>query len=70
METAMGNVKEIERQILELSGEEFAELRAWFAEEDAKAWDAQFEADVRAGKLDALGAAAKRAHAAGKTAKL
>ena len=60
-------MKDIERQILELSRDEFARLRAWFAEEDAKAWDAQFEADVRAGKLDVLGAAAKRAHAAGKT---
>ncbi len=66
----MGNVKDIERQILELSRDEFARLRAWIAKEDAKAWDAQFEADVRVGKLDALGAAAKRVHAAGKTTKL
>ena len=63
----MGSVTDIERQILELSREEQAKLRAWFAEEDAKAWDEQFEADVKAGKLDALGGAAKRAHAAGKT---
>jgi hypothetical protein len=66
----MGNVKDIERQILELSADEFATLRAWFAEEDAKAWDTQFERDVHAGKLDALGAAARRAHAAGKATRL
>ena len=65
----MGNFKEIERQILELSPDDFASLRAWFAEEDAKVWDAQFETDVSSGKLDAPGAAAKRAHAAGKTAR-
>lgn len=66
----MDTVKDIERQILELSKDELAELRAWFAEEEAKAWDAQFESDVQAGTLDALGAAAKRAHAAGKSARL
>lgn len=66
----MSTVKDIERQILELSKDEFAELCAWFAEVEGGACDAQFECDVRAGKLDALGAAAKRAHAAGKTTRL
>jgi hypothetical protein len=66
----MRKVEELERQIRELSREEFAELREWLLEQDADAWDAQIEADVRAGKLDALGAAARRAHAEGKSRKL
>ena len=31
-----------------------AEFRRWFAEFDAAAWDRRLEADVTAGKLDAL----------------
>ncbi len=31
-----------------------AEFSRWFAEFDAAAWDRQLEADVTAGKLDAL----------------
>ena len=48
----MRKVEEIEEQIQKLSREEFAELRQWFLEQDWKAWDAQLEADVKAGKLD------------------
>jgi len=66
----MRKVEHIERQIVELSPQEFAELRGWFQELDAKHWDAQFEADVKAGRLDALGEAARRAHAEGKTTPL
>ncbi len=66
----MRKVEEIERQIRELSREEFAELLNWFLEQDAKVWDAQFEADVQAKKLDALGATARRARAEGKSTKL
>ena len=49
---------------------EMAELREWFAAFDAEAWDRQFEADVRAGKLDALAEKALQAHASGTTTKL
>jgi hypothetical protein len=66
----MGKVENIERQIKDLSPQEMAELREWFAVFDAEAWDRQFEADVRAGKLDALAREALAAHAAGKTKKL
>ena len=38
---------------------DLAKFRRWFAEFDAKAWDAQIEADAAAGKLDALAAEAK-----------
>lgn len=50
----MRKVEDIERQILELSREEFAELRDWLAERDWQAWDSQIESDVRAGKLEGL----------------
>lgn len=66
----MGKVEKIEQQIKDLSAQELAELRAWFAAFDAEAWERQFEADVHAGKLDALGERALRHHAEGKTTKL
>ena len=66
----MGKVEKIEREIKDLSPEEMTELREWFAAFDAEAWDRQFEADVRAGKLDALAEQALKAHAAGQTTKL
>jgi hypothetical protein len=50
----MGTVLEIESAISKLSREELSTLRAWFKEFDAKAWDRQFEEDVKAGRLDAL----------------
>lgn len=66
----MGKLENIERQIKDLSPQEMAELREWFAAFDAEAWDRQFEADVRAGKLDALAENALRTHASGTTTKL
>ena len=66
----MGKVERIEREIKDLSPEEMSELREWFAAFDAEAWDRQFEADVRAGKLDALADQALKAHATGQTTKL
>lgn len=50
----MRKVEEIENQIRKLSRKEFAELRDWFLEQNWKAWDAQLEADAKAGKLDKL----------------
>ena len=66
----MGKLEKIERQIKDLSPKEMAELREWFASFDAEAWDRKFEADVRAGKLDALAEQALKAHASGATTKL
>lgn len=50
----MNTLNEIERAISQLSPQELAAFRTWFAEFDAAAWDQQFEADVAAGRLDAL----------------
>ena len=65
----MGKVEKIEQEIQRLTPAEMAELREWFTAFDAEAWDRQFEADVRSGKLDSLGEKALKAHAAGKTSK-
>lgn len=66
----MSKVEAIEQQIEKLSPEELAAFRSWYAAFDAEAWDRQFEADVQAGKLDALGDKALRAHTAGQSTKL
>ena len=50
----MSTVDEIENAIRQLSDDELAAFRAWFAEFDADAWDRQFEQDVAEGRLDAL----------------
>lgn len=63
----MGKVKDIENQVKELSSEELAAFRQWFAQFDAEAWDRQFEADAKAGKLDGLAERALRDHAAGRS---
>jgi hypothetical protein len=66
----MTKLETLERQIQQLSAEELAEFRRWFAEFDAEVWDRRFESDVKAGKLDALAERALRAHAAGQSSKL
>ena len=66
----MEKVEKIEREVQGLSPEELASFRQWCAAFAAEAWDRQFEADVRAGKLDALAERALRDHAAGKSTKL
>jgi hypothetical protein len=47
-------LKEIEIAISQLSPQDLAEFRHWFAEFDAEAWNQQFERDVTTGKLDKL----------------
>jgi hypothetical protein len=66
----MERVEKVEREVQEFSAEELAKFRQWFAAFDAEAWDRQFEADVKAGKLDALADRALRDHAAGKSTTL
>lgn len=66
----MRKIEEIEQQIRNLSDAELIEFRQWYAQFDAQVWDEKLDADVRAGKLDALGEKARRAHAQGKSTKL
>lgn len=50
----MSTVPEIENAVRMLSPEQLAAFRAWFAEFDNQAWDADFEQDVAEGRLDDL----------------
>jgi hypothetical protein len=68
--TSMSRVEQIESQIEELSKDELRAFREWFANFDAQLWDQQFEADVKAGRLDRLGERALRDHASGRSTKL
>jgi len=62
----MSTVQDIEQAIRQLPPPDLAALRAWFAEFDAENWDRQFEADVNAGRLDALADEALRDLKAGR----
>lgn len=70
MRSPMSKVEKLEKQIRQLSFEELAEFRRWFAEFDAQLWDRQIESDVKAGKLDALAEKALRSHATGQSTEL
>ncbi len=50
----MQTIQEIQSVVSQLSTEQLARFRDWFDEFDAKAWDKQFEKDVKSGKLDRL----------------
>ena len=50
----MNILESIEKAVTELSPEDLASFRAWFAEFDAQIWDHQFSEDVTKGKLDNL----------------
>ena len=49
----MSKIEKIEQAVRQLTTEELAAFRAWFAQFDAQIWDRQFEDDVAAGRLDA-----------------
>ena len=54
----MGNLQEIESAVSQLSTDDLAAFRDWFAQFDAQQWDGQFEKDVAAGRFDSLAAKA------------
>lgn len=56
----MSSVQEIKDAVYQLSPEDLAAFRAWFAEFDSSIWDQQFEEDVAAGRLDQLAEEALR----------
>ena len=66
----MTKVEQIEQDVRQLSERELASFRAWFSEFDAATWDQQLEADVSAGRLDALADAALADHAGGRSRQL
>lgn len=56
----MSTVEKLKEAIRQLSPEELAAFRVWFAEFDAAVWDQKFEEDVAAGRLDQLAEEALR----------
>ncbi len=62
----MSTVEDIERAVENLTPEQLAEFRAWFAEYDAALWDKQLEQDVAAGRLDQLADKALEDYRAGR----
>jgi len=68
---AMGNkIEMLEKEVQDLSRDELASFRNWFAKFDAVAWDRQIESDIEAGKLDKLAAKALAAHKRGESREL
>ena len=51
---AMSGISEIQQAILALSDDDYAALMRWVADLDWERWDAEIEADAKAGKLDFL----------------
>lgn len=60
-------IQELETAVTQLTPEQLAALRAWFADYDVQRWDEQFAADIAAGRLDALADEALRDYRAGCT---
>ena len=63
----MRRIEEIERAVEELSREELARFREWFAGFDARTWDRELDDDDAAGRLDELAEGALRDHRSGET---
>ena len=68
--TRMTRVEALEREVQNLTPEELAAFRDWFAEYDWQVWDRQLERDVAAGKLDKLAAEARAEYERGETTEL
>jgi hypothetical protein len=66
----MSEIEQLEQKIESLSPEDLAKFRTWFLEFDARLWDAQIEADAKAGKLDGLINEALADYKAGKAREL
>jgi hypothetical protein len=64
------SVEELEKAVAELPPDKLAKFRAWFEEFAADEWDRQIEADIKAGKLDAMAEEAIKEHKAGLSRKL
>jgi hypothetical protein len=62
----MSTVEELEAAVQQLSPEDRAAFRAWFAEFDAQEWDRKLESDAAAGRLDWLVAEALADRQAGR----
>ena len=66
----MTKVEALEREVENLSEQELAAFRAWFAEYHWQAWDREIERDAAEGKLDKLMAEALEESKRGETTEL
>jgi hypothetical protein len=66
----MSELEELEKRIRDLSPEDLARFREWFAEFDHSLWDRQIESDAKGGKLDRLVNEARADYKAGKAKKI
>jgi len=64
------SVKELELAVSKLSSEELASFVQWFEEFMADQWDKQIEADILAGRLNAVAKRADEAFESGRAAPL
>ena len=64
----MTTLETAEQIVGQLSADELARFRKWFAEFDGDTWDEQIEADAAAGKLDSLAEEALAEYRAGNEA--
>ncbi len=62
----MASLQTIESEIMNLSSNELAKFREWFASFDADEWDKQIEKDASNGKLDTLANEALEEYKSGK----
>ena len=61
------SVQELEAAVARLEPDDLARFAKWFEDYQADEWDRQFESDVAAGRLDALGRQADDEFEAGRT---
>ncbi len=64
------SVQELETAVTRLEPDDLARFAKWFEEFQADEWDRRFEADVAAGRLDALGRQADEDFEAGRATAL
>ncbi len=60
-------VEDLQREVTNLPPDDVARLAAWIAEYQAQLWDEQIEADLKAGRLDAIIGEAEEDIAAGRS---
>ena len=66
----MTKVEQLEQDVKNLTQEELAAFRHWFAEYDWQVWDEQFARDAASGKLDKFAEEALAEYERGETTKL
>jgi hypothetical protein len=59
------SVTEIQAAIIELTGDDLADLMNWLEDYQAKLWDKQIDEDLQAGRLDAVLAEVDQEYEAG-----